>query len=108
MIASEVALGLMGIVAFIGIGWLLSENRRAFPVKPVLVGLACQIGLAVLLTRVPAITAAFGAATHGMDALQAASRSGSSFMFGYLGGGRAPFDIGDPSATFIFAFQGRS
>jgi len=105
MIVSEIARGLIGIVAFIGLGWLLSENKRAFPVKPVLVGLACQVGLAILLTRVPAITAAFAAATHGMDALQAASRAGSSFMFGYLGGGRAPFSVADPSAAFIFAFQ---
>jgi CNT family concentrative nucleoside transporter len=101
----EIVRGLIGIFAFIGLGWLLSENKRAFPVKPVLVGLACQIGLAILLTRVPAITAAFAAATHGMDAIQAASRSGSSFMFGYLGGGRAPFSVADPSAAFIFAFQ---
>ncbi|CAN5528142.1 nucleoside transporter C-terminal domain-containing protein [soil metagenome] len=105
MITSEIVRGLLGVVAFIGLGWLLSENRRAFPVKPVLVGLACQVGLAILLTRVPAITAAFAAATRGMDALQAASRAGSSFMFGYLGGGRAPFSVADPSAAFIFAFQ---
>ncbi len=105
MIASELARGLIGIVAFIALGWLLSENKRAFPVRPVLVGLACQIGLAVLLTRVPAITAGFAAATHVVDAIQSSSRAGSSFMFGYLGGGRAPFDIGDPSASFIFAFQ---
>jgi CNT family concentrative nucleoside transporter len=105
MIATEVARGLIGIIAFIGLGWLLSEKKRAFPVRPVLVGLACQIGLAVLLTRVPAITAGFAAATHVVDAIQSASRAGSSFMFGYLGGGRAPFSIGDPGATFIFAFQ---
>lgn len=105
MIATEVARGLIGIIAFIGLGWLLSEKKRAFPVRPVLVGLACQIGLAVLLTRVPAITAGFAAATHVVDAIQSASRAGSSFMFGYLGGGRAPFSLSDPSATFIFAFQ---
>jgi CNT family concentrative nucleoside transporter len=105
MIATEVVRGLIGIIAFVGLGWLLSEKKRAFPVRPVLVGLACQIGLAVLLTRVPAITAGFAAATHVVDAIQSASRAGSSFMFGYLGGGRAPFSLSDPSATFIFAFQ---
>lgn len=105
MIVNELTRGLLGVVVFIGLGWLLSENKRAFPVRPVLVGLACQIGLAVLLTRVPAVTAAFAAATHAVDAIQAASRAGSSFMFGYLGGGRAPFSIDDPGAAFIFAFQ---
>ena len=102
---TETARALLGILAFLGIGWLLSENRRAPPWRPVLVGLACQITLALLLTKVPAITAGFAASTHAVDALQAASRAGSSFMFGYLGGGRAPFSMEDPSAAFIFAFQ---
>ncbi|WP_454717434.1 NupC/NupG family nucleoside CNT transporter [Caulobacter segnis] len=102
---NETARALLGVVAFLGIGWLLSENKRALPWRPVLVGLACQITLALLLTKVPAITAGFAAATHAVDALQAASRAGSSFMFGYLGGGRAPFSMADPSAAFIFAFQ---
>ncbi|WP_454761068.1 NupC/NupG family nucleoside CNT transporter [Caulobacter segnis] len=102
---NETARALLGVVAFLGIGWLLSENKRALPWRPVLVGLACQITLALLLTQVPAITAGFAAATHAVDALQAASKAGSSFMFGYLGGGRAPFSMADPSAAFIFAFQ---
>lgn len=105
MLVSETARALLGVVVFLGIGWLLSENRRALPVRPVLVGLICQVALALLLTKVPAITAAFAAATHVVDALQAASRAGSSFMFGYLGGGRAPFSMEDPGAAFIFAFQ---
>ncbi len=102
---NETARALLGVVVFLAIGWLLSENRRALPWRPVLVGLACQITLALLLTQVPAITAGFAAATHAVDALQAASKAGSSFMFGYLGGGRAPFSMEDPSAAFIFAFQ---
>ncbi|UAL09321.1 NupC/NupG family nucleoside CNT transporter [Caulobacter segnis] len=102
---NETARALLGVVVFLGIGWLLSENRRALPRRPVLVGLACQVALALLLTQIPAVTAAFAAATHAVDALQAASRAGSSFMFGYLGGGRAPFSVEDPGAAFIFAFQ---
>jgi CNT family concentrative nucleoside transporter len=105
MLVNETARALLGLVVFLALGWLLSENKRALPWRAVLVGLSCQIGLALLLTKVPAITAAFAAATHAVDALQAASRAGSSFMFGYLGGGRAPFSVQDPGAAFIFAFQ---
>lgn len=105
MADNETLRALLGVVVFLALGWLLSENRRALPWRPVLIGLGCQIALALLLTQVPAITAAFAAATHAVDALQAASRAGASFMFGYLGGGRAPFDIADPGAAFIFAFQ---
>lgn len=102
---NETARALLGVVVFLTIGWLLSENRRALPWRPVLVGLGCQIALALLLTKIPAVTAAFAAATRAVDALQAASRAGASFMFGYLGGGPAPFSIEDPGAAFIFAFQ---
>lgn len=102
---NETARALLGVVIFLSLGWLMSENKRALPWRPVLVGLACQITLALLLTKVPAITAGFAAATHAVDALQAASKAGSSFMFGYLGGGRAPFSMADPSAALIFAFQ---
>lgn len=105
MADNETARALLGVVAFLGLGWLLSENKRAPPWRAVFVGLACQVGLALLLTKIPAVTAAFAAATRAVDALQAASRAGSSFMFGYLGGGRAPFSVADPSAAFIFAFQ---
>src|SRR6218665_1974731 len=105
MLVNETARALLGLVVFLVLGWLLSENKRALPWRAVLVGLSCQIGLALLLTKVPAITAVFAAATHAVDALQAASKAGSSFMFGYLGGGRAPFSMEDPGAAFIFAFQ---
>lgn len=102
---NETTRALIGIVAFLLLGWLLSEKKRAPPWRPLAVGLTCQVGLALLLTKVPAVTAAFAAATHAVDALQAATRAGSSFMFGYLGGGKAPFAVADPGAAFVFAFQ---
>src|SRR4029077_14377483 len=35
----------------------------------------------------------------------AASRAGTSFVFGYLGGGALPFDLKSPGADFLLAFQ---
>ena len=35
----------------------------------------------------------------------AASRAGTSFVFGYLGGGALPFDLKAPGADFMLAFQ---
>jgi CNT family concentrative nucleoside transporter len=105
MLVNETTRALLGVAVFLALGWLMSEKKRAPPVRAVLTGLACQVGLALLLTKIPAVTAGFAAATRAVDALQAASRAGSSFMFGYLGGGRAPFSVADPGAAFIFAFQ---
>ena len=39
------------------------------------------------------------------SAISAASRAGTSFVFGYLGGGALPFDLKAPGADFILAFQ---
>jgi CNT family concentrative nucleoside transporter len=37
--------------------------------------------------------------------LEAATRAGTSFVFGYIGGGTPPFLLQDPGANFILAFQ---
>ena len=38
-------------------------------------------------------------------ALESATRAGTSFVFGYIGGGTPPFLLQDPGANFILAFQ---
>ena len=40
----------LGIVVIIFVAWLLSENRRKFPFRIVLVGLALQAGIATALS----------------------------------------------------------
>ena len=102
----EVGRALLGIAAFIAIAWAMSERRRTFPWKPVAVGLAGQFGLAILLTRAPAVTSILGAIAHGVDLVQSSATAGARFVLGYLAGGPAPFiqAPGDVS-TFIFATQ---
>ena len=102
---SEIPRAVFGIAVFIAIAWLLSENRRAFPIRSVVVGLAAQVLLAVVLTRVPAAIAVFAQIARGVNAVQSASSAGTTFVFGYLGGGKAPFPVNPGSSTFIFAFQ---
>src|SRR5262249_47734846 len=40
-----------------------------------------------------------------VETISAASRAGTSFVFGYVGGAPAPFDVKAPGADFILAFQ---
>ena len=40
-----------------------------------------------------------------VNTISAATRAGTSFVFGYLGGGALPFDLKAPGADFILAFQ---
>jgi len=95
----------LGIIAFIGAAWIISENRRAVAWKQAALALALSLALALLLLKVPAVKAAFAFANSAVDALAAASRAGSSFVFGYLGGGPLPFDLKQPGREFVLAFQ---
>ena len=106
MAAAEIARAVLGIGVFVGIAWIASERRRNFPVKPILIGLASQFVLALLLTKVPAVTTFFGLIAHGVDRIQSSSVAGAKFVFGYLSGGPQPFDLAHPAvSTAIFAFQ---
>ena len=57
------------------------------------------------LIKLPFVAHAFGAINDAVGAIAAASRAGTSFVFGYLGGGALPFDLKAPGADFILAFQ---
>ena len=67
--------------------------------------LALQFALALLLLRVPPIWQALMVLNGAVEGLTRATRAGTSFVFGYLGGGSAPFDVRDAGASFILGFQ---
>ncbi len=97
--------GLLGVAAIVGLGWALSERRRAFDWRTVAVGLALQFALALLLLRLPPARAAFIALNDVVVALDSATRSGTAFVFGFLGGGDPPFEVTDPANSFVLAFR---
>jgi CNT family concentrative nucleoside transporter len=96
------ALGAIGLLA---LAWLLSENRRATDLKALLAGMAVLIGVAVVLLKLPGAAAAFGALNDAVDALSRATQAGTAVVFGYVGGGPAPFAEVNPGRSFILAFQ---
>ena len=77
----------LGIFALLGFAWIISENRRAVSWHQAAIGLAVTFATAVLLLKVPGVTAAFAAINDAVGVIAAASRAGTSFVFGYLGGG---------------------
>jgi CNT family concentrative nucleoside transporter len=96
---------MLGIVALVALAWLISENRRAVSRRQIAVGLAVTIILAALFLKVPFLRAAFASANGAVDAIVAATRAGTTLVFGYLGGGPLPFDPKFPGAEFILALQ---
>lgn len=97
--------GLIGIVAILGLAWLAGERRKTVAWRIVLGGLGLQLALALILIWLPASRGILSRANVVVDSLQAATRTGTSFVFGYLGGGAAPFSVTVPSSTFVLAFQ---
>ena len=95
----------LGVFAIIAIAWLISENRRAVRWRPVIIGLAVTFLLALLMLKVPRVEVAFAWITRAVDAIAAATRAGTAFVFGYIGGGAEPFDPKTPGSDFILAFQ---
>ncbi|MCK1744885.1 nucleoside:proton symporter [Bradyrhizobium sp. 139] len=95
----------LGVFALLAIAWALAENRRAVSLRQAVIGLVVTFVTAIVLLKLPVVAHAFGAINDAVGAISAASRAGSSFVFGYVGGGPLPFDVKVPGADFILAFQ---
>jgi len=94
-----------GIAGLVAIAWLLSEARGRVPWRTVFSGLALQLVLALLLVKLPGAKDAFLWLNGALGALEKATAAGTGLVFGYLGGGPAPFAVTDPNSVFILAFR---
>ena len=95
----------VGVFAMLAIAWVISEDRRGVAWKQAAIGLLVTFATAVILLKVPGVTRAFAAINDAVGAIAAASRAGTSFVFGYLGGGQLPYDLKVPGADFVLALQ---
>jgi len=97
--------GLLGLIMFLAIAWLFSENRKEVRVKTALSGVIVQLSIAGILLYIPFFKKFFLLLNNIVLALEDATKAGTSFVFGYIGGGTPPFLLQDPGANFILAFQ---
>lgn len=97
---------LMGLAAFVGLAWLISENRRKVSIRVIVVGLVIQLVIGVLLLKLPLFRDFFLALNRMVLSLEESTRAGTAMVFGYLGGGPLPFDEKFPGSSFILAFRG--
>lgn len=97
--------GLFGLFVFVFIAYLFSENRRAVKWRPVLIGIVTQCIFAVLFTKIPFFIEVFNDLNKGVLALEHATMSGTSFVFGYIGGAAIPFKVKQNVSTYSLAFQ---
>lgn len=95
----------LGCCSFIALAWLLSENRRRVSIRLVAKGLLLTFAAGGVLVYVPFSRDVFALLNRMVLALQEATAAGTSFVFGYVGGGPLPFAESYPGSSFILAFQ---
>lgn len=99
------AQSLLGIILIALIAWFLSENRVRVRWRDVFVGIALQIAFALVLLKIPLFRELFVFLNKMVFSLEAATKAGTSFVFGYIGGGTLPFDEKVPGSSFILGLQ---
>ncbi len=98
----QAAAGILGLLA---IAWAISEARGRVPWRTVWSGLLLQFVLALLLIKLPVAKEVFLWLNGVLGGVEKATAAGTSLVFGYLGGGPAPFAVSDPASSFILAFR---
>jgi CNT family concentrative nucleoside transporter len=95
----------LGLAVLIGFAWAVSENRSAVAWRAVLVGIGMQSALALVLLRVPVVSELLLLLNTVVHAVEQATSTGASFIFGYLSGGATPFEVTAEGAMYLFAFR---
>src|ERR1700704_5158382 len=96
---------LLGIFALLAFAGIISEHRGAVAWRSAAASLLLTFVTALILLTVPGVARAFAAINEAVNAIAAASRAGTTFVFGYLGGGQLPFELKTPGAEFVLALQ---
>lgn len=96
---------MVGLFGLVFIAWLFSENKKELRLKNIIIGIALQFTVATLMLKVPFFSDLIMYLNHAVDALQQATQAGTSFIFGYLGGGQLPFAETSPGASWTLAFR---
>ena len=94
-----------GLFAFALIAWVISEDRRKVDLRVVATGLVLQVLTGFILLKMPLFREFFLFINRLFLSLEASTTAGTSFVFGYLGGGSFPFDEKFPGSSFILAFR---
>ena len=102
---SLIGVALIPLVAYA----LAARAERIAPwvaLRAIAAGIGLQVGIGLVLLKLPASRIVFDGAASVVAALQQATERGMQLVFGYLAGGPAPFEIARPETTFLLAFRG--
>ena len=103
--AGLIVQSLSGFFLLHALAWALSEDRKLIAWRPVIAGMLLTLALGVVLLKAPFVRDVFLALSDALNALEKATRDGTSLVFGFLGGGPLPFAETYPGASFVLAFR---
>jgi concentrative nucleoside transporter, CNT family len=98
--------GLLGIIVILGIAFLFSNNKKNINFRLVFSGMLLQVVIALLLLKVPVITAFFQTLGKGMKKIEEFSREGVAFVYRGIAiqtGTTTTIDFAQ--GGFVFAFS---
>src|SRR3954469_2187240 len=96
---------MLGLVAMLLCAWLLSNNRKRFPWRTVIWGMALQFIFAVFILRTPVGLRLFQGAQVVMDQLNAYAYDGAKMVFGPLADGETLRKAFGPAGSYVFAIS---
>ncbi|HTG43490.1 MAG TPA: nucleoside transporter C-terminal domain-containing protein [Verrucomicrobiae bacterium] len=92
----------LGLIVMVAVAWLISENRRRFPWRTVLWGIALQFAVALLVLGTRAGLAFFNGCQRAVDRFISFANEGNQLVFGPLAQGELLGRAFGPENTFIF------
>jgi len=99
---------LIGVFVLILLAWSISENRKKLNFRVIGGCLFLQFSVALLFLSpitAPYSQKIFLALNQLAVILQESSKEGTTFVFGYLGGGVIPFEVTNPKNLFVLGIE---
>jgi concentrative nucleoside transporter, CNT family len=94
---------LLGLGVFLFLAWVFSTNRRRFPWRTVIMGIALQFVFALLVLKTNLGRGFFEGVRYAVDQLGKCSDEGAALVFGPLAKPDALAGVFGPENAFIFA-----
>ncbi len=95
----------LGIVVIIALTWAISSNRRLFPWRTVIWGMALQFGFALFILKTPVGRHIFNGARVVVDQLNVYAYEGAKMVFGPLGDQNTLGTFFGEGQSYIFAIS---
>ena len=102
------ALALQSLVGFFvlyAFAWAISEKRGAVMWRTVIGAIILQVILFLLMFKFPWFREMSEILNNALNGLATATREGTKFVFGYIGGADLPFKVEDGKSAFVLATQ---